>query len=260
MQKFYKGNTVLVTDDYGKKLLIDKLKLPYDEVIVELDILNNAHKGLWALGKIYTYSLIKQPFIHIDLDFFLADKFDSRITNANLVSYVSEHSDSRQSYYQPILNDYFDKLSLPSELDFYVKQRNRIAYNAGIIGGEYWQIFDELWYLTAETVSRNKDKIDTYLVNGYVETGFNMILEQYAYACLAHEKGLNVECLEDEKYVAENLNYPIDNIQYYPQNHIHMLGNAKRNLKNAISIEEILKVEGYEYYRLIQELIRYNQI
>ena len=68
-KKFF-GSTVLVTDNYGKKLIIDNLKIPFDEVIVELDECEN-RKRFWASGKIYGYTkAIKEfePFVHFDND------------------------------------------------------------------------------------------------------------------------------------------------------------------------------------------------
>ena len=54
--KFY-GSPNLVTDADGKQVLIDILNLPYNEVHAELDILNRYSPKLWALAKIYSYSL-----------------------------------------------------------------------------------------------------------------------------------------------------------------------------------------------------------
>jgi len=68
-KKFF-GKTVLVTDIYGKKLIIDDLQIPFDEVIVELDGCEQKPR-FWASGKIYGYTkAIKEfePFVHFDND------------------------------------------------------------------------------------------------------------------------------------------------------------------------------------------------
>jgi len=68
-KKFF-GKTVLVTDTYGKSLIIDSLGIPFDEVIVELDGIEKEAR-FWASGKIYGYTkAIKEfePFIHFDND------------------------------------------------------------------------------------------------------------------------------------------------------------------------------------------------
>jgi len=68
-KKFF-GKTVLVTDSYGKSLIVDSLGIPFDEVIVELDDIEK-HNRFWASGKIYGYTkAIKEfePFVHFDND------------------------------------------------------------------------------------------------------------------------------------------------------------------------------------------------
>jgi hypothetical protein len=83
-KKFYE-NVELVTDARGKLLLIDNLELPYTNVRVELDCLNNYPNILWTLPKIYTYSIQDEPFIHIDGDVFIWEKFHEKIESANYV-------------------------------------------------------------------------------------------------------------------------------------------------------------------------------
>jgi len=68
--KFFGNTTTLVTDEYGKKLIIDELQIPFDEVLVELDNCEKK-KRFWAAGKIYAYTkAIKEfePYIMVDND------------------------------------------------------------------------------------------------------------------------------------------------------------------------------------------------
>src|ERR1700730_5036463 len=76
----------LVTDRYGYDLLINQLELPYTNVKIVLDDLNDFHSDLWALGKIYAYSLQDEPFIHADGDIYIWEKFSDKIENAELVA------------------------------------------------------------------------------------------------------------------------------------------------------------------------------
>lgn len=74
----------LVTDDYGKKILIDYFGLPYDKVDTSLnDLTYSIH--LWGLSKIYAYSLQKEPFIYLDLDAFLIKDISSEHHNADII-------------------------------------------------------------------------------------------------------------------------------------------------------------------------------
>ncbi len=61
-RKYY-DDVELITDEIGYNILIEKLKLPYTKVDVCLDKINHYHEDLWALGKIYAYSIQNTPFI-----------------------------------------------------------------------------------------------------------------------------------------------------------------------------------------------------
>ncbi len=70
LRKFYE-NVELVTDEVGYRYLIEKLKLPYSSVRVELDCINTYPSSLWAIGKLYTYGIQNEPFIHVDGDVYI---------------------------------------------------------------------------------------------------------------------------------------------------------------------------------------------
>lgn len=61
LKQYYKYVT-LYADTVSAKLLIDTLKLPYSEVICDLDELNEYHPQLWALPKIKTYYAARSIF------------------------------------------------------------------------------------------------------------------------------------------------------------------------------------------------------
>jgi hypothetical protein len=255
LHKFYKGKTTLITDRFGKKLLIDDLKLPYSEVIVELDCLNSYNTKLWALGKIYSYSIYPKPFIHTDYDFFLGTRFSNDFENSKLVAYMSENSAQFQNKdYQPMLDKYFSKLVLPKYFSHILKEKKRISFNAGVIGGSELPIFKDMWLLTNETIKANKLIIEQSITNSNIATGFNLIFEQYLYAHLALENNIDVQCLESEEIQCKN-NFPNSSFTLYPKNHIHMLGAFKQSLPSALFLKEVLKIEGYEYYERVNRLL-----
>jgi hypothetical protein len=260
MQRYYKGNTVLVTDEFGKQLLIDKLQLPYDEVIVELDNLNEYDKGLWALGKIYAYALMNTPFIHIDFDFFIAREFDDVVSNSPLISYVSEFQDNRQRFYHSVIDNCFNQLVLPQKLRKFFNQPDRIAYNAAVFGGNRLEIFKELWQLSYETIHQNNDRINHLITDSLSSAGFNIIFEQYLFARLAKDYDIPVYCLEDEIYRQQNPSYSTEVMRDFPMNHIHLISESKKDKRNALYLEEILKEEGYEHYKRINHLIGKKQL
>lgn len=268
-QKYYSGRTTLITDNFGKKLLIDTLKLPYDEVIVELDYLNKYPKQFWALGKIYSYSLINEPFIHLDYDFLLSKPFDSLFEKADLVAYMDENDDSRQGPYKKCVNQYFIKYSLPSEVQKYITDYQNIAFNAGIYGGNHIRIFKELWRISQEIIDTNLSEILTDAAKDASSFSMtNVILEQYFFACMARDKNLNVACLHQNENLLEDdnnfwqigNNLPKYKAQYYPEQYIHMVGHNKNHIDNAIAIEHILQETAPEYLCLINNLLSKQKI
>lgn len=98
-RKFF-GKTVLVTDDDGARMLVDGLQLEFDTVSTALNGLKNQDAKWWAMGKLLTYSLQMEPFVHIDSDVFLwkALPVDS---NTPLFAQNPEFFEVGRSYYMP---------------------------------------------------------------------------------------------------------------------------------------------------------------
>jgi hypothetical protein len=269
IHKSYAGKTTLVTDKFGKKLLIDTLKLPYDEVIVELDYLNKYPKQFWALGKIYTYSLLNEPFIHLDYDFLLSKPFEKSFEDAALVAYMDENDDNRQGPYKKCINQYFANYTIPNGVQKYFDNYQKIAYNAGVYGGNKTEIFKELWHITEDIIDHNLTTILQDVVSNKASFSMtNVILEQYLFACMAQDKNLSVACLhqnenllpDDSNFWLTENNLPKYKAQYYPKQYIHMVGHHKGSIDNAIAIENILKSIAPEYIYLINNLLTNQQI
>lgn len=101
-KKFYK--TTLYCDDLGKDVLSS---IPFDDVIV-LDSLND-YNGMWyTVPKMITMSSQSEPFIHIDLDVLIFNKFDTECDIAIGFPEVNEnYSDDEfilNSYKKPIVD------------------------------------------------------------------------------------------------------------------------------------------------------------
>ena len=84
LRKFY-DEVELVTDRIGYEILINKLKLPYSKVHVILDDLNQYNENLWALAKIKSYSFMNEPFLHVDGDVFIWEKFDEELLKQDII-------------------------------------------------------------------------------------------------------------------------------------------------------------------------------
>ena len=133
--KKYYSNIELVTDSNGYKLLIENFGLPYSNINVSLNDFN-ADPNLWALAKVYSYGLQKEPFIHVDNDIFIWAKFPDRIENASL---CSQNIETLTLDYQDGLN--IINTHIPAKKNIYNEYSDNTnfgtiyAVNAGILGG-----------------------------------------------------------------------------------------------------------------------------
>src|SRR5690606_16040331 len=61
----------LYTDAVGHEIFINTLKLPYDDISLALNQLDNEDHKLWILGKVMAIRMQTRPFIHVDNDAYL---------------------------------------------------------------------------------------------------------------------------------------------------------------------------------------------
>lgn len=75
-------NIELVTDDIGKKILINEIKLPYKNVEC---VLNDIDQQFWFLAKIKAYSIQNEPFLHVDGDVVFQKYYPNDFKNYKLL-------------------------------------------------------------------------------------------------------------------------------------------------------------------------------
>ena len=110
----YHNHVTLYADKVAAKILSDTLQLPYNQVIGDLDKLNRYNPGLWAVSKIDTYSRQKEPFLHIDNDVFIWQKFDDNLLKGDLIAQNMEVS---TDYYEGVMKSLERNLTyVPSEI------------------------------------------------------------------------------------------------------------------------------------------------
>ncbi len=250
LREFY-PEVCLVTDKIGKELLIDQMQLPYTEVQVRLDEINSYDPNLWALGKIYTYRIQKEPFLHVDADVFTWKKFDEDLLKAPLIA-QSEEQDF-DSFYLPILEDIYQHCSsVPSILRTYCPPAGKSVNgaNAGIFGGQNLDFFQDYTQRIFAFIDSNQKELKQVKV-----TMINAVLEQVLFYYLARDKGIPIsyylpELLQPfEEVVRFNL---LPNVSHY----IHAIGDFKQKEWICGEIELRLRFEFPEYYSKL--LKRFN--
>ena len=95
------SDTWLYTDDEGARLLVDQLGLPFVHVCTDLNTLDDHDPGWWALGKLHTYRLQDEPFIHIDADAFLWLPLPERLLQADILAQNPDVFVPGESFYYP---------------------------------------------------------------------------------------------------------------------------------------------------------------
>ena len=127
----------LVTDDYGKKLLTEYFKIPYNKVDVSLNDLHTT-PYLWGLSKFYAFSLERKPFLYVDLDFFMHRNIPKENLNADI--FCQNVEIDYLCYYYGYMG--FDKyISQPDKIyqHFVSLLRNNFigkSYNTAVFGGK----------------------------------------------------------------------------------------------------------------------------
>lgn len=249
LRSFY-DEVELITDRNGKRLLIDDLGLPYSKTSIALDILNGFDPDLWALGKIYAFSLQETPFIHVDGDIFIWERFSKRIEEAELVAQNLEYN---FPFYKEVLLGLMNTSAYIPEviLNNYKSAFFISAFNAGIIGGNNIPFFRDYVYEALKLVHINQDR------RGNISSGmFNAFYEQHLYYCMARKKKVRVECYTDSIREYE-LNTDLKGLLQFRQapastGYIHLFGDdAKKDVDICEELARKLRNDYPEYYERV---------
>jgi len=244
LRKFY-DEVELYTDSFGYEILIKKLKLPYTKVHVILDEMKNYPKDLWAIAKIKTYELQDKPFLHIDGDVFIWDKFPDELIAGSL---IAQNLENTTDYYREMWNEIAPQLSyIPDEILNYHNNISNLGCNMGIIGGNDIAFFQEYTKKSFEFVDKNKENWKKFnLFN------FNIFFEQELFYEMATLQQKYISYLFDEVW-GDNSYLGLGNFQDVPHKrfYLHLLGNFKRRLQICKSLESyVLKEYPQNFMRL----------
>lgn len=245
-REFY-DKVELITDDFGKKILLEDLGLPYTRVDTQLDDYEGFYKPelLWSLGKIYTYSLQKEPFIHADGDFIIWKRFPRRVEEADLLAQSRDKNLPVYSRMLKVIRERFD--FIPKE---FLCQPPYNAFNCGIIGGSDLKFFQDFYKKVTQVVSRNShtfEKLQAWHLN--------VIFEQYYFYQLAEKAGKKVECLfrRTTRNYSECMGFHM--VPHFAS-YIHPISDAKSKIHVCRQIENLLRYEYPAYHARIEQLVK----
>jgi len=250
LKKHY-GHVELFTDVHGKKLLIDILNLPYDHVSIALEDLSDYPSEMWAVAKLYTYQLQREPFLHVDSDVFVWKRLP-KIEDSLLVVQNEEHN---FEFYQRFWKDVVKNFQyVPSYMvnDFH-KYGQIKSCNAGIFGGTDVDHINAFAQEAFDFIHRNKDclhKVESL-------AGIAVIYEQYLFACYSRSLDKEITCLFDHTH--ENYSELSDFFAVTKgRPYVHTIGDRKKNTLTCSNMEAQLLQEYPAQYYHIDKLLRDN--
>lgn len=255
LKKFY-PNIELTTDSLGYKLLIEELALPYSKIDLSLNDFD-ADPNLWALAKVYSYSIQQEPFIHVDNDIFIWEKFPNNIEKATLCCQNIEQLSNDYIEGMRLVKNHisysgsiFEKLISSNDLF-----PNYYAVNAGILGGNNVNFINSYAKYIIDFYNSHKQEFKNI---GESVGLLNIIIEQLSFGILSKEKDIKIDCLKQIANFDELINNIID-IYSAPikTKYVHCLGNIKKDEFIAQQIEFHLKSQFPFYYdRIVNYCIR----
>jgi len=252
----YYPDLELVTDDFGENLLIHKLQLPYKSVRSELNKLDDYHSGLWALGKIYSYSIQDGPFLHVDSDLFIFREFDRNIGSARLVAQNKETGILEYTNaFRQVCRDFS---YIPDVFRASMNAPVLSCCNAGIMGGTDIGFFKDFASEVFAFLDRSPELVDSRLAR-YDPGNFNIVIEQMLFFLLAENKGIPIEYL----FPGVSAIPPyLGHFHSVERNRgvVHALSHYKREEVVFRLVERNLEVKYPEFHRRILHLMETCQI
>lgn len=245
----YYNEVELYTDDFGYDILINKLQLPYTKVHVILNELDIYPKDLWAISKIKAYSLQEEPFIHIDGDVFIWEKFTEDFLNARL---VAQNLENTTEYYRDMWNDISAQITfIPKELSSFHNGTSNLCCNMGVIGGNDIQFFKKYCQKSFEFINKNIEfwnKINLF--------NFNIFIEQELFYELATTNSKEIKYLFDEIW-DDNAYKGFGDFYMVPhkRTYLHLLGFYKRQASVCKNMEIYIMKYYPESYSKLSKLL-----
>jgi hypothetical protein len=243
LKKFYNKVELYCNSD-AAKLLIDVLDLPYDKVNISHNNLHLINKDLWAIPKIFTYSLQEKPFLHIDGDVFIFSPFPETLLEKELIAQNPENATLYYTTTQDELMKHFQYFPSCVKRDFWSSIPIK-GVNAGILGGNNIPFIKEYTKEAFEYINKNVKYFPS--VNNLDR--FNVFFEQHLFYSLAKDKNTLIDFLIDD--VINDVEYKyLGNFHEVPfrKSYLHLLGHFKRDEFTCLQMAAKLRELYPEYY------------
>lgn len=246
-------HTKLITDELGKKYLIDNFGLQYDEVTTELEGANIS-PHLWGMAKMYAFSLQTEPFLYIDLDAFLFNDIDIKLKNSDI--FFQNYEDNYYTAYDTYsrFNKYFatEKNQYIQAYEDTLKQnRYGDAYNTAIFGGNNIKLIKAA---TEEILRYCRDNM-SMVDNKYIGDRLSVWMEQvYMYYFLG-QTNTSVEV-----HLKDSISERLDFFNKWREDYVHMISFEKYNLNMIRGLIKATEKTSFERIEMNSWGLNYNDL
>jgi hypothetical protein len=219
----------IYTDKVGYELLILKHKLTVDAVHTVLDDINHYPSDLWMTGKLYTYSLQKEPFIHLDYDLYLLKPIPSHYFNESIIVQCEELFEHTDVYEWGIDWVRSTNQNLPKEFNFNteIPYKYQKANNLGLVGGQAFDAIADFGKRSLQMIEENATLISQLPVNK--QNQLNIIYEQFFFTQYMLYHNIKVKAFMPDALKR----YRFDNDTF-----VHMLSKVKSYYPACVEMEE----------------------
>lgn len=252
------GTTCLVTDDVGARVLVDGLNLPFDCVTMDLNAMACSDSDWWALGKVYTYSLQRKPFVHIDSDVFLWSPLPKELLAAPVFAQCPESYSHGNPYYRCAEFEFAIASVngwIPKELDRYTPADGVLQpVSCGILGANRIDFIRYFASLSLRMMEEPLNQDAWALLRD--KNSVNLIFEQYFLAaCLDYHTSR-----PDSAFYNISISYLFKSILDAYQSakdagYTHLWADTKKNPRILERLEDRVRAEYPQHYELCMELV-----
>lgn len=250
-QQYPKGVTLYTQKELTG--IVDELQLPYHRVDVRLSSYELTDERLWALPKLYTYSLQQEPFLHIDGDVFLFQPFQHALLANGLIAQNEEVATDYYTSTQQQLMEEFTWFPDCVAADFGKPEPIR-AVNAGIMGGcdiDFFQQYTQQAFQYVECNAQQLSKVNA--------DGFNVFFEQHLFYAMAAQQGKSISYLFPD-IVNDNQYQHLGEFHEVPcsKSYLHLLGHYKKDEATCLQMAAKLREQFPQAYERVIKWCHHN--
>jgi hypothetical protein len=252
--KLHYGHTWLYTDDAGARRLVDELGLRFTHISTALNALADHDADWWTLGKVFTYSLQTEPFVHVDSDVYLWKPLPARLARAAVFAQNPVYFTLGRSFYQPeIVENTLAKATrgwLPTEWLWYRQGRLQLrGESCGIMGGSHTDFIRHYAAQSLRLVSEPANRAGMHiLANKRLHA---ILIEEFLLAaCVEYHRQHPASTFRNVgiEYLFNSMEGVLDPHALARAGFTHLMTGAKRNRLLVERLERRVERDYPEYY------------